>query len=85
MWMLILPPKASITPKTIEIVDLAKAFDRKMAAETRMLNINPFTHVGAFPTYPKTLEAEVDELNRVKADKAARGRNRGGRLYDDDK
>lgn len=72
-------------PLTIEISDLSKAFERKIGAETRMLSINPFTHVGAFPDYPKTLEQELDELQQALVNKAKRGRNRGGRLYDDDK
>lgn len=72
-------------PRTMEVVDLARAFQRKMGAETRMLNINPFTHVGAFPSYPKTLEGEVNELQLALAGQAARGRKRAGRLYDDRK
>ncbi|MBJ6986264.1 MULTISPECIES: ATP-binding protein [unclassified Devosia] len=72
-------------PRTMTVGDLARAFKIKMATETRMLKINPFTHSGPFPSYPKTLEGELDELQRALAAKAARGRQRASRLYDDPK
>lgn len=75
----------SRVPTTLEVVDLAKAFEQQSSAETRMLNINPFTHVGAFPSYPKTLEDEVDELQQALADQAKRGRQRASRVYDERK
>lgn len=63
-------------------MDLIKAFDQMMAGETRMLGINPFTHSGALPSYAKTLDEELEELQRAILRGKPRGPNRGGRLQD---
>lgn len=74
--------KSAEAPKTIELVDLVKAFDQMMAGEARMLGINPFTHSGALPSYAKSLDEELEELQRAIVRPKPRGRNRGGRLQD---
>lgn len=67
-------------PKTLELKDLASAFDQQMGSELRMRGINPFLHKGDFPDYAQAPEEEETELQRVFIAKQTRGRQRGRQL-----